>query len=149
MNTKHYKIDDIDAIIKNFATFMHDGKPHFLVVDDSGVNRKMMVRVLKELNYLDITEGKDGVECIALLNDLMNKDVIILLDLNMPRMDGLQCLKQIKSKEDTKHIPVIIVSTNTSREKIVSSVELGAEAYVVKPFTAAQISEKIEQILDK
>ena len=147
MSTKHYKIEEIDALIKSFSTFINEGKPHFLVVDDSGVNRKMIVRLLQELNYPNIVEAKDGLEAIMKLNTLSDKRVIMLLDLNMPKMDGITCLRRIRADEDMKDTPVIIVSTETAREKIVATIKLGAAGYIVKPFTADQIHEKINQIL--
>lgn len=153
MESKHYKVEDIDELLKAFSTFLHEGKPRFLVVDDSGVNRKMMVRVLQELKYRDITEAKDGLEGIMQLNKLRDSAdegrIIMLLDLNMPKMDGLTCLKRIRADEDMKDTPVIIVSTETGREKILAAVQLGAAGYVVKPFTAQQIGDKIDQILQQ
>lgn len=114
-----------------------------LVVDDSAAIRKILQRVLRqtEMQLGDIFEAGDGVEALDVLNS--QQIGLVLSDVNMPNMDGLQLLGEIKGKETLKAIPVVMITTEGSQNKVLEAVGLGASGYVRKPFTTEQIKEKL------
>lgn len=118
-----------------------------LIVDDSAAIRKILQRVLRqtEMEIGNIIEAGDGVEAFNLLKD--NKVGLILSDINMPNMDGLQFLGKLKSESEYKSVPVIMVTTEGNQTKVMEAVQLGAAGYVRKPFTAEQIKEKLVGIV--
>jgi two-component system chemotaxis response regulator CheY len=114
-----------------------------MIVDDSAAIRKILQRVLiqAQVPLGKVVEAGDGVEA---LNVLKNEAVgLILSDINMPNMDGLQLLSALKSNPETKSVPVIMVTTEGGSTKVMEAVSLGASGYVRKPFTAEQIKEKL------
>lgn len=114
-----------------------------LIVDDSAAIRKILQRVLRqtEVPLGEILEAGDGVEAL----DLMKTQNVglVLSDVNMPNMDGLQLLAEIKGREELKSIPVVMITTEGSQNKVLEALNLGASGYVRKPFTAEQIKEKL------
>jgi two-component system, chemotaxis family, chemotaxis protein CheY len=114
-----------------------------LIVDDSAAIRKILQRVLRqaEMSIGEVFEAGDGVEALASLKE--HKVGLILSDINMPNMDGLQLLSQIRANADWKHLPVLMITTEGSQNKVLEAVNLGASGYVRKPFTADQIKEKL------
>ena len=114
-----------------------------LIVDDSAAIRKILQRVLRqaEMNVGEVFEAGDGVEALASLKD--HKVGLILSDINMPNMDGLQLLSQIRASAEWKNLPVLMITTEGSQNKVLEAVNLGASGYVRKPFTADQIKEKL------
>ena len=118
-----------------------------LIVDDSSAIRKIIQRVLvqAEVTIGKVMEAGDGIEALAILKE--NKVGLILCDINMPRMDGLQLLGEIKANPEYKHIPVLMVTTEGAQAKVLEAVNLGAVGYVRKPFTADQIKEKLADLL--
>lgn len=118
-----------------------------LIVDDSAAIRKILQRVLLQT---DVPIGKfleagDGAEALAALKD--HKVGLILSDINMPNMDGLQFLHELKSRPELRGVPVVMITTEGSQAKVLEAVNLGAVGYVKKPFTAEQIKEKLIGIL--
>jgi two-component system chemotaxis response regulator CheY len=114
-----------------------------LIVDDSAAIRKILQRVLRqaEVPVREFYEAGDGAEA---LEALKGKEVgLILSDINMPNMDGLQLLGHLKGSDSWKNVPVIMVTTEGSQAKVMEAVQLGAAGYVRKPFTAEQIKEKL------
>lgn len=118
-------------------------KINVLIVDDSAAIRKILTRVLSQtdLPWGDVHEAGDGVEALTILKS--SEVSLILSDINMPNMDGLQFLTNVRANPQWKQIPVIMISTEGSETKVMEAVELGASNYVRKPFTADQIKEKI------
>lgn len=114
-----------------------------MIVDDSAAIRKILQRVLiqAQVPLGKVVEAGDGVEA---LNVLKTETVgLILSDINMPNMDGLQLLSALKSNPNTKAVPVIMITTEGGSTKVMEAVSLGASGYVRKPFTAEQIKEKL------
>ncbi len=111
-----------------------------LIVDDSAAIRKILQRVLQktEMPIGNIHEAGDGLEALAVLK--ANKISFVLSDINMPNMDGLQLLAQIRANEDWKAIPVILITTEGSQTKVMEAAHMGATGYVRKPFTPEQIN---------
>lgn len=118
-----------------------------LIVDDSAAIRKILQRVLiqAEVPLGKVHEAGDGIEA---LDSLRQHPVgLILADINMPNMDGLQLLSAVKTQAATKDVPVIMITTEGSSTKVMEAVSLGASGYVRKPFTAEQIKEKLSGLV--
>jgi two-component system chemotaxis response regulator CheY len=118
-----------------------------LIVDDSAAIRKILQRVLRQtdLPLGEIQEAGDGTEAVEILKT--RSFGLILSDINMPQMDGLQLLAEIKKMEHLKNVPVIMITTEGGQGKVMEAVQLGATGYVRKPFTADQIKEKLAAII--
>ena len=123
-------------------------EPDVLVVDDSAAIRKILHRVLRQTGMAihTIHEAGDGQEALEMLK--IHKPALILTDINMPKMDGLQLLAAVKSAEHWRDIPVVMITTEGGETKVGEAVKLGAAGYVRKPFTADQIKEKLAGILE-
>ncbi len=118
-----------------------------LIVDDSAAIRKILQRVLRQTDVPlgEIFEAGDGVEALAMLK--LHKVGLVLSDINMPNMDGLQLLAEVKAKDEWKSVPMVMITTEGSHNKVLEAVNLGAAGYVRKPFTAEQIKEKLIGII--
>jgi two-component system chemotaxis response regulator CheY len=114
-----------------------------LIVDDSAAIRKILQRVLgqTEIAIGSIYEAGDGAAALEILRK--QQVGLVLSDINMPNMDGLELLSRIKSSADWRKVPVIMITTESGAAKVKEAVELGANGYVRKPFTAEQIKEKL------
>jgi two-component system chemotaxis response regulator CheY len=119
-----------------------------LVVDDSAAIRKILQRVLRQtgMSIRTIHQAGDGQEALALLEK--EKVDLIISDINMPKMDGLQLLASLKASAQWRHIPVLMITTEGGATTVGEAVRLGAAGYVRKPFTADQIKEKLAGILE-
>ena len=124
---------------------------HFLLVDDFSTMRRIVANLLKELGYTKITEAEDGEQALKLLknNDSVNPIDFVISDWNMPKMDGLELLKNIRKESVLSHLPVLMVTAEAKKENIIAAAQAGADGYVVKPFNAATLSEKLEKIMSK
>ncbi len=118
-----------------------------LIVDDSAAIRKILRRVLQqaELPLGQIFEAGDGMEALESLRK--QKVQLILSDINMPNMDGLRFLTEVKASSDWKDIAVVMITTEGSQAKVLEAVQRGASGYVRKPFTADEIKEKLAGIV--
>jgi two-component system, chemotaxis family, chemotaxis protein CheY len=119
--------------------------PDLLIVDDSLAIRKILQRTLRQAGFMlgNVYEAGDGREALDVLQ--AHKVNLILTDVNMPNMDGLQFLAEVKSREALRDLPVFVVSTEGGQSKVIEAVRLGAEGYLRKPFTADQIKERLEK----
>ena len=117
-----------------------------LIVDDSAVIRKILQRVLLRASIPvgSVFEAGDGKEALASLEQQTVN--LVLTDLNMPNMDGLELLRRIKASDVWKKVPVVLITTESCKTKVMEAVRLGAAAYVRKPFTANQIKDKLYRI---
>jgi two-component system chemotaxis response regulator CheY len=118
-----------------------------LIVDDSAAIRKILQRVLGQANVpiSQVFEAGDGVEALTVLNQ--HKIGLILSDINMPNMDGLQLLNKVRAVEDWKTVPFVMITTEGSHAKVLEAVQSGASGYVRKPFTPDQIKEKLAGLI--
>ncbi len=118
-----------------------------MIVDDSAAIRKILQRVLIQADVPigKVIEASDGQDALEKLKGVTVG--LILSDINMPNMDGLQLLAALKAQDHTKGVPVIMVTTEGSSNKVMEAVSLGAAGYVRKPFTAEQIKEKLAGII--
>ncbi|SFH51584.1 two-component system, chemotaxis family, response regulator CheY [Tindallia magadiensis] len=117
-----------------------------LSVDDSAIVRKIIRGAVEVLNY-DLLEASDGVEGKKVLENHYEEIGLLLLDWNMPGMNGMDLLKIIKEDEKYTHIPVMMVTTESEKENIVRAIKAGADHYVVKPFTMEELIKKILECL--
>ncbi len=123
---------------------MADTNLRFLVVDDFATMRRIIRNLLKELGFTNVDEAEDGV--IALNKLKTEKFDFIVSDWNMPNMTGIDLLRSIRSDADLKHLPVLMVTAEAKKENIIAAAQAGASGYVVKPFTAATLDEKLNKI---
>ncbi|WP_369311758.1 chemotaxis response regulator CheY [Providencia rettgeri] len=119
----------------------------FLVVDDFSTMRRIVRNLLKELGFIKIEEAEDGVDALEKIR-AGNIDFVVA-DWNMPNMDGLELLKTIRGDDALKHIPVLMVTAEAKKENIIAAAQAGASGYVVKPFTAAILEEKLNKVFEK
>jgi two-component system, chemotaxis family, chemotaxis protein CheY len=114
-----------------------------LIVDDSAAIRKILQRVLRQtdLQIGEILEAGDGKEALQVLETAQVG--LVLSEINMPNMDGMQLLSELKGKAEWKKVPIVMITTEGSQNKVLEAVNLGAAGYVRKPFTAEQIKEKL------
>lgn len=119
----------------------------FLVVDDFSTMRRIVLNLLKELGYSNMEEAEDGV--VALQKLKSEKYDFVVTDWNMPNMTGLELLKHIRSDDNLKNLPVLLVTAEAKNENIVEAAKAGAHGYIVKPFTAATLEEKLTKIIEK
>ncbi|MGL1903527.1 MAG: response regulator [Fibrobacterales bacterium] len=118
-----------------------------LLVDDSSTMRRIQKNTLKSIGFDDVTEAEDGQVALDIL--IKNPTFeLVLLDWNMPNMNGIDCLKNIKSSDTTKHIPVIMVTSESEKSRIIEAIQTGASNYVVKPFQPDTLKEKIQSTMD-
>jgi two-component system, chemotaxis family, chemotaxis protein CheY len=118
-----------------------------LIVDDSSVMRKIVERGLKQagIKLDNVFEAGNGAEALAILQE--SKVDIVLCDINMPVMDGLEFIKQLASVDNAKGVPVVMITTEGSESHVVQALSSGARSYIRKPFSAEQIRERILPIL--
>ena len=126
---------------------MADANMKFLVVDDFSTMRRIVRNLLKELGFNNVQEAEDGVDA---LNKLRGEAFdFVVSDWNMPNMTGIELLRAIRADEKLKHLPVLMVTAEAKRENIIEAAQAGASGYVVKPFTAATLDEKLKKIFEK
>ncbi|HCH50678.1 MAG TPA: chemotaxis protein CheY [Proteus sp.] len=119
----------------------------FLVVDDFSTMRRIVRNLLKELGFTNVDEAEDGADALA---KLRNSTIdFVITDWNMPNMDGLELLKNIRSDAGLAATPVLMVTAEAKKENIIAAAQAGASGYVVKPFTAAILEEKLNKIFEK
>jgi two-component system chemotaxis response regulator CheY len=114
-----------------------------LIVDDSSVMRKIVERALRQagLDQLLVHEAGSGTEGLELLK---TKPVdLILSDINMPAMDGLEFVRQIRGQNLAPGVPVVMITTESSEEHVKQAIQAGAQGYIRKPFTAEQVKERV------
>jgi len=126
---------------------MADKNLSFLVVDDFSTMRRIVRNLLKELGYANVEEAEDGAEALERLRG--GNFQFVVSDWNMPNLDGLEMLKQIRADESLKSLPVLMVTAEAKKENIIAAAQAGASGYVVKPFSAATLEEKLNKIFDK
>jgi two-component system chemotaxis response regulator CheY len=118
-----------------------------LIVDDSSVMRKIVERSLRQagIHISQIVEAGNGAEALGALRD--SKVDLILCDINMPIMDGLEFVKQLATEENAKGVPVVMITTEGSEAHVVEALSAGARGYIRKPFTPDQVKEHVLPVL--
>ncbi|BDB26264.1 response regulator [Cupriavidus sp. TA19] len=118
-----------------------------LVVDDFPTMRRIIRNLLKELGFVNVEEAEDGAAGLEKARD--GSFQFVISDWNMPNMDGLSMLQAIRADANIGKIPVLMVTAEAKKENIIAAAQAGANGYVVKPFTAATLDEKITKIFEK
>lgn len=126
---------------------MADKNMRILVVDDFPTMRRIVRSLLKELGLTNVEEAEDGKDGLSKLRG--GNFEFVVSDWNMPNLDGLEMLKQIRADDALKHLPVLMVTAEAKKENIIAAAQAGANGYVVKPFTAATLEEKLNKIFEK
>ena len=118
-----------------------------LIVDDFATMRRIMKNILKQIGFSNIIEADDGTTA---MEELKKTPVdLIISDWNMPKMTGLDLLKNVRGSDALKDVPFLMVTAEAQKQNVIDAVQAGVTNYVVKPFTAEAISEKLEKIFGK
>ena len=124
-----------------------DKNMKILVVDDFSTMRRIIKNLLRDLGFNNTSEADDGSSALPVLQN-GNFDFLIT-DWNMPGMQGIDLLKAVRSDEKLVNLPVLMVTAESKRDQIVEAAQAGVNGYIVKPFTAATLKEKIEKIFER
>jgi two-component system chemotaxis response regulator CheY len=116
----------------------------FLVIDDSPTMIRIIVNTLERIGYKDIVKANDGAEALAKFDSSIG---FIITDWNMPNMSGLEFAIALRATPGGESVPVLMVTTRSAREDIVRAMEAGINNYILKPFTAPVLKEKIDTML--
>ena len=116
-----------------------------LVVDDFATMRKVIRNLLKQGGFENIVEAEDGVAALKIIQS--QKVDFVISDWNMPNMSGLELLKAVRGSDDLKELPFLMVTAEALKDNVVAAVKAGVSNYIVKPFTAEVLTEKIEKIV--
>lgn len=118
-----------------------------LVVDDMSTMRRIVKNILKQLGFSNMEEAENGQEALQKLR--AEPFGFVVSDWNMPVMPGIEMLRAIRADEKLKHIPVLMVTAEAQKENLIEAIQAGVNNYVVKPFTAETMQEKINKIFSK
>ena len=124
-----------------------DKNMKILIVDDFSTMRRIIKNLLRDLGFTNTQEADDGLTALPMLQ---NGDFEFLVtDWNMPGMQGIELLKEVRKDEKLKTMPVLMVTAEQKREQIVEAAQAGVNGYIVKPFTAATLKEKLDKIFER
>jgi two-component system chemotaxis response regulator CheY len=123
---------------------MRNSDLRFLVVDDFSTMRRIVRNLLKELGFTNVEEAEDGAVALQKLRG--GAFDFVISDWNMPNMTGIELLRAIRADPALKHLPLLIITAEAKKENIVEAAQSGASGYIVKPFTAATLDEKLGKI---
>jgi two-component system chemotaxis response regulator CheY len=126
---------------------MADKNLKILVVDDFSTMRRIVRNLLKELGYTNVDEAEDGVAALQKLKG--SNFQFVVTDWNMPNMTGIELLRAIRADAALKPLPVLMITAEAKKENIIEAAQSGASGYIVKPFTAATLEEKLNKIFEK
>ncbi len=118
-----------------------------LIVDDFSTMRRIIKNLLRDLGYNNVQEADDGNTALPMLKS--GKFDFLITDWNMPGMTGIELLKAVRADEQLAKLPVLMVTAEQKREQIIEAAQAGVNGYIVKPFTAATLKEKIEKIFER
>jgi len=126
---------------------MADKNLKILVVDDFSTMRRIVRNLLKELGYTNVDEAEDGVAALQKLKG--GNFQFVVTDWNMPNMTGIELLRAIRADVALKSLPVLMITAEAKKENIIEAAQSGASGYIVKPFTAGTLEEKLNKIFEK
>jgi two-component system, chemotaxis family, chemotaxis protein CheY len=123
-------------------------KVRALIVDDSSVMRKIVERSIRQagIDLAEVREAGNGAEALVALKE--SGVDLVLCDINMPVMDGIEFLKNLQTVENAKGVPVVMITTEGSESHVVQALSIGAKGYIRKPFTPEQVKEHVIPLLD-
>ena len=117
-----------------------------LVVDDFATMRSIVKDILKQIGFTNVIEADNGTTALAVIKK--DKIDLIISDWNMPKMTGLDLLKTVRGDDSLKDIPFVMVTAEAQNYKVIQAIEAGVSNYIVKPFTAETLKEKLKQMFD-
>jgi len=120
-------------------------KTKILIIEDENAIVNLLTRILENRGY-EVASACDGIEGLSKVNSF--KPALVLLDVNMPRIDGLQLLEQLKASPETQQIPVVMCTARARIDDAEAALGLGAEGYIIKPFVTERLLSKIKDVLD-
>ncbi|MCM2678985.1 chemotaxis response regulator CheY [Echinimonas agarilytica] len=118
-----------------------------LIVDDFSTMRRIIKNLLRDLGFTNTQEADDGSTALPMLKN--GEFEFVVTDWNMPGMQGIDLLRAIRADDQLKHLPVLMVTAEAKREQIVAAAQAGVNGYIVKPFTAATLKEKLDKIFER
>jgi two-component system chemotaxis response regulator CheY len=121
-----------------------DLKMKVLVVDDFATMRRIVKNILKQIGFTNILEAEDGKSALKMLQS--DKFDLIMCDWNMPEMPGIELLGKVRADEQLKGIPFVMVTAEAQKENIIEAVKAGVNSYIVKPFTAEIVEQKLKKL---
>jgi two-component system, chemotaxis family, chemotaxis protein CheY len=124
-----------------------DKNMKILIVDDFSTMRRIIKNLLRDLGFSNTHEADDGVTALPMLKS--GDFQFLVTDWNMPGMTGIDLLKAVRADEKLRTLPVLMVTAEAKRDQIIEAAQAGVNGYVVKPFTAQALKEKIEKIFDR
>ena len=124
-----------------------DKNMKILIVDDFSTMRRIIKNLLRDLGFNNTQEADDGATALPMLKS--GKFEFLVTDWNMPGMTGIELLKHVRSDPELAHLPVLMVTAEQKREQIVEAAQAGVNGYIVKPFTATTLKEKIDKIFER
>jgi two-component system chemotaxis response regulator CheY len=125
---------------------MADSRINILVVDDFSTMRRIIKNILRQLGYINILEADDGTSAMEVLRS--EKVDFIISDWNMPQMSGIELLKAVRTSEEWKDMPFLMVTAEGQKENVIEAVKNKVNNYIVKPFTPETLTEKINKIFE-
>lgn len=128
---------------------MFDPTSHILVVDDMKTMRKLVQRACQQLGFKQFTEAEDGAQAWSILNSGGSNIQIVISDWNMPNCTGLDLLKRVRADGRTKDLPFILLTAESEITQVQAALAAGVDSYIVKPFTAEAIAQKLKQVYNK
>lgn len=126
---------------------MVDQNMKVLVVDDFSTMRRIVKNLLRQIGYTNIEEAEDGAQAYSKLKN--GGFSFVVSDWNMPNMDGLDLLKKVRSDPELKDLPVLMVTAEAEKEKVITAIQAGVNNYIVKPFTGEVLKDKMDKIIEK
>jgi two-component system chemotaxis response regulator CheY len=117
-----------------------------LVVDDFLTMRRILKNILKQVGFSNMQEAEDGAQALEIIKSGATKIDLVIADWNMPKMTGIELLKAIRADESTKALPVIMVTAEAQKSRVLEAVQAGVSNYIVKPFTAETVKAKLDQV---
>ena len=118
-----------------------------LIVDDFSTMRRIVKNLLRDLGFNNTQEADDGLTALPILKK--GEFDFVVTDWNMPGMQGIDLLKHIRAEAELKHLPVLMITAEAKREQIIEAAQAGVNGYIVKPFTAATLKEKLDKIFER
>lgn len=118
-----------------------------LIVDDFSTMRRIIKNLLRDLGFTNTFEADDGNTALPMLKD--GNFEFVVTDWNMPIMQGIDLLKEIRKDPKLKHLPVLMVTAEAKREQIIEAAQAGVNGYIVKPFTAGTLKEKLDKVFER
>lgn len=135
------------TLISNSVEAILNKNMKILIVDDFSTMRRIVKNLLRDLGFNNTQEADDGLTALPMLKK--GEFDFVVTDWNMPGMQGIDLLKHIRTDDELKHLPVLMITAEAKREQIIEAAQAGVNGYIVKPFTAATLKEKLDKIFER